>query len=654
MTAPVETHRATVDNGPSVIDGELLWTSASGITTADPQSIGGCLRKWHYDTVQGKKAEATEAQKGGTALHAEIENHLLTGAGLTSAKALAGRMFIDTPGSGLHVEKPILFTTRDGVKIYGHVDLYNMRQRYIDDEGALQADPPWAFEVKDWKTTSDFKYAKSPAELAQNIQLATYAEAGFRTWVDLDHARLTHVYFLTKGRPESKLVTIRRSREEIALRWEYAESVTRSMRHAAREPNVDKVPANRNACNAYSGCPHRGICSEHNFNSLNNLYAKIGTDFKETAPMGLLTNNPQLLQQAPAAPQPDMRAQLAAEEAQQRAQVAQQQQMTQAQPTMQDFTAACQRINAHGRGFPAISGNAVQPYAQACGATTQMAPDFKFKGIGNLGSIELTEVAHVFQLANELDAQRASQPAPQAVVQQQLAQQAVYAAPQPFVSMPAAPPALASILPPNAPESMPQLAAVQPAAPTAQYVPGSEPAATPVAHPAEEGAKKKRGRPAKVQDTAPEAVAAPSTPSTPASPQAVGAPASQATPAAASASTDGQTYSDPMCVLINARAGFSTKSLAGYVDYINAELSKRYSVHDDGSPGIQDVRCAPKGSPLAFGGWKGAVREVVKADPPEPAAYHLDTFMDELNEAVADALRVVSESKGWMYIRGTR
>ena len=62
----------------------------------------------------------------------------------------------------------------------------------------------------------------------------------------------------------------------------------------------------------------------------------------------------------------------------------------------------------------------------------------------------------------------------------------------------------------------------------------------------------------------------------------------------------------------------------------------------------------PKASGESFGGWKGAVREVVKADPPPPGDYHLDTFMDELNEAVADALRVVAERAGWLYIRGVR
>lgn len=792
MTAP-ESHRATQDNGPPVINHELVWTSATGITTADPHSFGGCLRKWYYDYVEDKKAPATEAMKGGTALHAEIESHLTTGAQLTSAMALTGRAFIPHPGNGLFIEKPILFHTRDGVPIYGHVDLYNLRQQYIDENGVLTQDPPWSFEVKDWKTTSDFQYAKTKDELAKNIQLVTYAEAGFRTWTDLEHARLTHVYFLTKGRPASKIVTIRRTREEIAMRWDYSESVVRTMRDAARATSADHVTANRSACSAYKGCPHRGICSEHNFNSLNTLYAKIGQDFKEphalqgpaaaqgaaesvqqtfqsgtprvqqtvrqgqpagdsqggaasvlpeqagvrsasearplvpsdarvqlepravagtaifsagqvpgvspgvrldrvetesanvgtfalgyafqgyhvsglqsasrpregqhthlaerspvlerTMTMGIIASNPQIMNQ------------LAAEEQQQRAQVAQQQQ---AVVSPQDLAVVCQRINAHGRGFPKISGNAAQPYAVICGATQPVAPGFVFKGIGNLESVELSEVAHFFQLANDLDAQRANQappPPPAFVPPTQMTQQMQVAPPAPYMI----PIQAVNFLPPNAPESMPQLAAAQPS-PEVQASMVANAAYTAAAMPAAEPEKPKgtRGRPKKDKDAAPEAVATVAAQVPPAS-----APVTQAAPATVSALHSGAGLDSGVAlrmraeasaaILVNARfPNRSTKSLASYVEYINAKVSQRYSVNDDGTPGVQDVRAAPPRSALGFGAWKGVVRECVKADPPPEGDYHFDTFGDELNEIVAGTLEVVAESKGWLFVRGVR
>ncbi len=697
MTAPT-THRATQEHGLSVVEGRLVWTSASGITTADPNSYGGCLRRWWYEKVGGRDTEETEAMRGGTALHAEVEDHLRTGTSLTSPLALAGRMFIPQPGSGLFIERPIHFRTRGGVDIFGHVDLYNFRQEYLDPDGALLEDPPWSFEVKDWKTTSDFKYAKSERELAENIQLVTYAEAGFRFAPDSMSARLTHAYFLTKGRPASKLVTIRRTREEIAGRWEYAESVVRSMADVARETSAETVEGKRKACDAYSGCPHRSVCSIYRHNALDSLYGKVVTDHLQEKQMGLIASTqPQLLQQATTAPAaPSMQQQLAHEEQQMRAQVMQQQQMP-AALNKAEFAVVCTRLGSYGYGFPSLSSNAAQAYADLGGQ--HVHPGFVFQGIPapagarrSLHSIQLSEVAHIYQLEGELAAERGQVPpimqAPvQPPVQAPEPQYVPYTPAQATANGPGAGMGggggggvivYTGVLSPGAPESMPQLASPQaapaakeyrptispdatPGAPNAPhgYTLGSEPGATPVAHAAEEG-KKKRGRPAKAQDVAPESVAPPAAQI--AAPAALPAVATQVAPAApspipaglySSAALDAGVGVTSGTILINARfADKPTKSLAGYIDYINGELSKRYSVTADGKPGIQDVRCAPKDSVLAFGAWKGAVREIVKADPPPPDAYHLDLFRDELNEVVADALRVVAKEKGWLYIRG--
>jgi hypothetical protein len=690
----VVTHKATIENGPNVVDGRLIWTSATGITAADHNSYAGCMRRWWYDQVAELKGPPTAAMLGGTNLHSEIEDHLRKGTPLTSPLALSGRMFIPQPGGNLQIERPIHFKTKVGVDIYGHVDLYNFRQEYIDSDGVLQRDPTWSFEVKDWKTTSDFQYAKTARELADNIQLVTYSEAGFRFAPDMEHARHTHVYFRTKGRPESRLVTIRRSREEIALRWEYAESVVRSMVDVARERTAETVPGNRKSCDAYRGCPHRTRCSVYTSSSLDALYAKIATDHVQESTVGLLADS-QIMTQ------PVTQQQLAQEEQQMRAQVAQQQAVGMQQgPSLQQIAAACAALNGYGYGFPALGGNAAQAYAAAGGQN--VAPGFEYPGVmanpgarRSLHSIKLTEVAHIFQLEAELAAERGQpvaavlpQPvhvAPGVLVQppspQQIEQRVMQPNPMmqpgpatfdvvkasqgenPWGKLPAQPQA-GGILPPGAPESMPQLAMAQAAPPTIAGVPMAPARGENDSEPPEP--KKGRGRPKKTDTgTAPEAVASPSSATqTAAAPAPTPpAPATQVTPAAAPTLPQGlmasgaalNTQAGVGCILINARfSSRPTKSLAGYVDHINAELAKRYCVTSDGRPGVQDVRCAPKDSVLAFGGWKGAVREVVKSDPPPQGDYHLDTFMDELNEVVADALRSVAEAKAWMYVRGVR
>ncbi len=670
----VTTHKATQELGPCVVNNELVWSSASGLMTADPQTYGGCLRKWHFDQVMGLKEGSTAAQAGGTALHSEIENYILHDGPLGRLSSF-GRPFIPPPRDPLVlVEFPIVQIAdgriastmltargkRGPIPMAGHVDVYDHRALYVDAEGTTIPEAA-TLEVKDWKTTSSFDYAKTARELGDNLQMITYAEAGLRAWPQYEHGRMTHVYFRTRGTPESRLVTIRRGRAEIAARWEYAEGVVRMQEDAARETNPDLVEPNRKACDAYRGCPHRGRCSAYRETSLDGLYGKVAADFTKETTMGLLSSNPQILQQ-PVAPQPDMRAQLAQEEAAMRAQQAQQQaQMPGAQSGAQ-LGEACQRLAAYGFGFPSLGGNAAQAYAQASGH--QVQPGFTYQGTfapagarRSLHTIVLNEPAHVFQLEAELAAERAQQapaPVPQA----------------PTPPAPIATQVYGGILPPGAPQSMPQLAMQQPrpapgetlpaitvpapfvqrdtlsAAPMAPtgYTLGSEPAAAPAA-PA-----RTRGRPRKSQDAAPEAVATAPAPA----PPPPGAPVSQAASGAESTTPTGIAPAD-CTILINARGLSGSKSLAGYVDYINGKLAKMYSVTDDGKPGIQDVRCVPKTSVLAYGAWKGAVREVVKAEPPPPGMiYHLDTFTDELNEVVADALRVVADERGWMYVRGTR
>jgi hypothetical protein len=96
----------------------------------------------------------------------------------------------------------------------------------------------------------------------------------------------------------------------------------------------------------------------------------------------------------------------------------------------------------------------------------------------------------------------------------------------------------------------------------------------------------------------------------------------------------------------------NVKPLNGYIDAVNAELSKRYCVDDSGKPTIQDIRCAPKNSVLGFGGWKGAVHAIVVEHPPADDSYGLMTNGDELAEIVADAMRVVCSRKKAQYVRG--
>lgn len=507
MTTPkIETtHKATQELGPSVQNNRLIWTSASGLTKGDTESAGGCLRSWWFDQVAGKRGPSTKAQERGTALHDNIEGHLVRGLPLTDPLAIAAKEYIPEPGPGILVETPLHVGT-DGhitgaylyagpVPIAGHVDLWNHRGIYVNAEGELIVEPrPNTFETKDWKTTSDFKWAKTAAELANNIQLVTYAEAGFRMWPHLEHARLTHVYFRTRGAAKGKLVTSLRDREQISRRWEYVDALGRTLADVARETNPDKVPGNRHACGAYNGCPHASYCSVGSFDSLAELFgsrsaeqllARVEGNTQPEISMALIDKlSPEVLAAAqagtsllttpPAAPAPaappamtpppmitqmpaaagvgvqiNMQAavdaetqRLAAEEAARRAQTA--------AGIPPGFAQAVASIDAAGRGAPPYVGRAAIAIAQLKGIALQ--PGQGFSGGGWLGERvknAIEDPALVLQLAAEVSS---LPPLP-------------VAAPVPPAPAPAAPPPVApapaiSVMPPDAPASNPALAAL--------------------------------------------------------------------------------------------------------------------------------------------------------------------------------------------------
>lgn len=705
--------------GHTVTNGVLNYGSVSSVKLFDPRTKGGCPRRWWWRYVRGEREPDSDnmkvAKEAGISLDKELKHYLRTGEKNISALALKGLHILEKPGPDIGLDVNIHSVTyflngqpfaplpdlpngeqakyphgikvvvrsaltAGGIPFVGELDIVHARGHYRDDDGDFYDDPPGTVEVGDikFKSVAADRYGNStmmmPTDLVRDIQMAGYGEWVGRIRPETTNVRLSHLYFPKKGALPTK-VTKLHVLDDCRRTWEYVNSVVLSMVDVAKETDIERVPGNTESCDAYAGCPRRETCSAYRTNSLDALYGKIAADHVQEKQVGLLASNPQMLQQQPQQTQPtvDIRAQLAQEEAQMRAQAAQQQQQMQQPPAQ--LAEVCTRLGGYGYGFPSLAGNAAQAYAQMGGQS--VVAGFVYQGIPappgarrSLHSIQLTEPGHIFQLEGELAAERGTPaPAPAQVqytpyVPAAPTPQAVVQAPMPLTITHATPGLQLTgggILPPGAPESMPQLAQayVPPAnvatpPPVAEpYVIGSEPAATPVTEPP----KKTRGRPKKESlDAAPEATAAVAAPTPPPS-TPVGVPASQVPPVATSSTeqTERPTSWAAGAVLINARAAsLSTKSLAPYVDYINADLSRRYSVTSDGKPGIQDVRCVPKDSPLAFGGWKGAVREIVKADPPPDEAYHLDTHMDELNEAVADALRVVAEQRGWLYVRGVR
>lgn len=697
--------------GRTIINGQLKYASVSSVKLFDVRTRGGCPRRWFKRYVEHQREPETdnmiEAKAAGLELDAQVKEYWRTGSKAMSALAIKGLHILEAPGPDLKLDKAIhavsyfrngqpfaplpqlpngdhpdypkdveivvrSVLTAGGVPFVGELDMAHERGHYRDDDGEYHQDPPKTIEVCDLKYKSNATTRDGDStflretDLVRDIQMAGYGEWVGRVRPDIQHVRLSHLYFPKK--PASSLptkVTRLHVLDDCRRTWEYVESAVRSMVDVARETDIERVPgADKSmSCDAYSGCPYRETCSAYKRNSLDNIYGKIADDHIQEKNMGLIAQTqPQLMQNAAPQQTAPSQQQLAAEEQAMRASTAQQQQQMPQQLNLQEYLLAGHRLSQYGFGMPALAGNAAQAYAAAAGQS--VAPGFVYPSAmapagaaHSLHTLTLTEPGQVFQLERECAAKVNPQPQPPITAWQTAPQQAPASPPMSFAPQQIAAPqqaapqvaaAASNFLSPGAPESMPQLAQAA-ALPPVRGPNDSEPPEP----------TKKRGRPGKKsQDAASEPVAAGSPIAAQAVPPSPAASAPQVgdTGAASAYSTaDASEYVATACILVNARSeSFPTKSLAGYVDYINETLAKRYNVRDDGTPGPLDCRTAVEGSILGFGGWKGAVRTVVQADPPPPGAYHFDTFMNELNELVADSLRVVAEKCGWLYVRGTR
>jgi hypothetical protein len=86
----------------------------------------------------------------------------------------------------------------------------------------------------------------------------------------------------------------------------------------------------------------------------------------------------------------------------------------------------------------------------------------------------------------------------------------------------------------------------------------------------------------------------------------------------------------------------ATSNLDGYVAEKLGRLCREGNV--------LDVRCAPKDSPLAYGGWRGLLTALVRAEPPPAGRYSIDSRGGEVAEVVIEALRTSAS----FFVRGSR
>lgn len=627
--------RAAPDHGPTILDGVIRRTSVSQLQQADESTNEGCLRLWFYERKLGLKEPGTSAQERGTRNHASVEHYLRTGEKRLPAVIVKNMHMVPAPGPDLLIEHPTVPAMTDGssglahtplrvagVPVVGYIDLLHARPiNFGPSDGPLVYDEPGTIEVRDWKFPSSLDYALAPTALPRSIQMAGYGQFVFAIAPNHERVRLSHGYMPERGRGD--LRTILTDRATIDRTWEHAASVMRSMQDAARQTDPEHVPGNRKACRRFGKkCMHAagGYCSVGAFSSLRAIVGATAhqtlTDNEESIDMGL-----NILDRI-RAPQPAAAAAVATLSLQTQAVDPAEVARLQAEESLMrealQFETICDKVTAHGMGFPSLVGRAATLYAKAKGRAPEPSGQLGGKLPTGEFAIVIPDGDTMNKVLGELD------------------QVAATRAATPTVPPADAPPAILSPETPVVPVT--QAAAQTPTLPsssvaaTAQLatsvVQATALASETVFAEATAEIKKRRGRPPKNAATA-----------------------AQSTEPKPPVETDEDIDQDPapapLVLFVNVLLdGHKAQSLHSVIDQVAAELTEKFT------PGL-DLRFAPGEGPLGFGRWRGAFagrfREVTSG---LDGSYWVDTRGSELAEIAVEAIRSRVRTSGGYIVRG--
>jgi hypothetical protein len=665
----------------------VRFLSVSAIDRANEAIGSGCLRRWFYHYILKIKEGETKSTARGNERHLQMANYYRTGEKALPKQILANAHMMPARGPGLHVELSIVPTTepvilpdgteqpRDieaelaaaplrvaGIPMTGAIDLINDRCLNVGGSDVEDTrDPPGTIELLDWKFPGDLKNAKTGLQLLGTTQMAGYAEWLQRVSPETPYIRLSHVYMPVRG--SGTKATIRIEPGATAKTWEHAESVARSIAHAAQEQDVHKIPANTRACDSFGrecpaldrSLPEHLRCQAGRHNSLQNMFGVTGsaalippTDLvrprETTQPMSNLqlppinagqsviamikqrqqaqlqqpTAQPPVIQPGvtTAAPTPAASidvaeiARLQAEEAAAKARAA-------VPPGFQEAWATILRVTSKmtasdgtlGVGFPALGGDAARHFAAMTNTALNGAG---FAGTGEFGGTMYSTADQVIQAAAELagiEAQMSAAPAAQSQ------------------------PALAPLQAPETPASNPAPVVAQTVTQPSTAGPGStatagDPLAAIVAQ-----ANKKAGGKGKKKDQAGEAANA-------AAKQTAPDTTAPAPGEAREAAAEGAFY-----VYVNCTPSMPYQRLEPVVWELLARLSAE--------AGGDDVRTTNPDGPLGFGRWKGALRSFINVTPIPAGHYVIDATSEAMAEA-AGAFCELAHKSGGGFIKGPR
>lgn len=230
------------------------------------KNFADCPRKWFFLTVLRRPFPRTEALDRGVHVH-DLIKALILGERVDEADpylvfARAVKKYWPGAGENYLVEHQLELPTHLGLPWTGYVDLFRYEHA-----------PPLLI---DWKTTSNLRYAKTPAELFDDVQLVAYAQYGYQEGLTDEALRAGLVYIelpsandmdaerekpRKKPRvPKIKPVFLDLGRGHVAKIWDGTKRVLDEMMDIAECDDPMQVEPNTASCGLYGGCPFRSEC----------------------------------------------------------------------------------------------------------------------------------------------------------------------------------------------------------------------------------------------------------------------------------------------------------------------------------------------------------------------------------------------------------
>lgn len=216
-----------------------------------------CPRKWYFEKILKIRQPETANLALGTMMHGQVEDWYEKG--ITPEHVSAAKVVelpdVPEPGPDILIEQPRDYKMNmeiEGVPVKGRIDLI----RPPDESGQ--------FLVVDWKSTKDWRWVKSPEELARDPQCAVYLEYGTRLFPEATSGLFTHGYMHTMLKRGGARVSSAdpKSVEEIHESFDTLRPVVVAMKQTAAAESVEDTEPIRSACDAFGGCFYKkeGLC----------------------------------------------------------------------------------------------------------------------------------------------------------------------------------------------------------------------------------------------------------------------------------------------------------------------------------------------------------------------------------------------------------